>query len=299
MIRNKALSTLLLTTSAGAAVFPHCRSVERESSHAASSPPTRVERVAEPPPAPLPSAALPRYATLDGPAKVSTPAGKGVTLLPGSGLDRRSPPPLITVLHGMCLSAEENCSFVGAIAEGRAILVCPEGNATCGDRSASWDGLPKVRAAYVHAGVAAAQSALDEDTDPLRGDVLFGSSRGAFVARDVIYEGTQGRWAGVVLVGAAIVLDPDKVRRAGVRRVLLAAPDFDGAAPTMRRAQAVLCGAGLPARSWRRRGSARPRQGGGRGARMGIRIGVRIGIRIGVRMGIRMGVRGSPARSTT
>ena len=38
------------------------------------------------------------------------------------------------------------------------------------------------------------------------------------------------------------------VRRAGIRRVLLAAPDFDPAAPTMRRTQSYLCRGGIPAR---------------------------------------------------
>lgn len=128
------------------------------------------------------------------------------------------------------------------------MLVCPTGNATCRDGSFTWEGPAAARAAYARDSVAAAERFLGEEIDPARGDVLFGSSRGAFVARDVIYEGPSGRWTGLVLAGAEIALDPAKVRRAGVRRVLLAAPDFDGAAATMRRSRGALCRAGIPAR---------------------------------------------------
>jgi hypothetical protein len=143
-------------------------------------------------------------------------------------------------------AASSNCEFLHALADGRGVLICPTGNATCADGSATWEGAPGPRAAFVRESVDAAEGAL---TGALRGpNVLFGSSRGAYVARDVIYEGARGRWTGLVLVGAAIALDPDKVRRAGVQRVLLASPDFDGAASTMQASQRALSRAGIAAR---------------------------------------------------
>jgi hypothetical protein len=218
-----------------------------EAARAVSSP--TAESNAGPPPPERPAPPRPpRYSTLEGPELIPTTHGRAVDVLAGRATARASPPPLITVLHAMCLSAEDNCTFLRPLADGRGMLVCPIGNAVCSDGSATWEGAAAARAAYVRESVTSAERALEEAPDPARGDVLFGSSRGAYVARDVIYEGPDGRWTGLVLVGAEIALDPVKVRRAGVRRVLLAAPDFDGAAATMRRGQAALCRAGIPAR---------------------------------------------------
>jgi hypothetical protein len=199
------------------------------------------------PPAPPPMA--PRSTTFEGQARVFTADGHAVDVVADKALGRvASPPRLITVLHAMCISPQENCAFLRPLAEGRGMLVCPTGNATCGDGSSTWEGPAAARAEYVRDSIAAAERFLGQEIDHARGDVLFGSSRGAFVARDVIYEGPSGRWTGLVLVGAEIALDPARVRRAGVRRVLLAAPDFDGAAATMRRSRGALCRAGIPAR---------------------------------------------------
>jgi hypothetical protein len=52
----------------------------------------------------------------------------------------------------------------------------------------------------------------------------------------------------MVLLGAAVRLDAERLRAAGVRRVLLAAGEHDEARPTMERTASRLASRGLPAR---------------------------------------------------
>ena len=76
---------------------------------------------------------------------------------------------------------------------------------------------------------------------------LVGFSRGAFVARDVIYA-RPGRYRGVVLIGAALAPDPQRFKDAGIERVVLASGELDGAYKTMRGAETKLRAAGIELR---------------------------------------------------
>ena len=64
--------------------------------------------------------------------------------------------------------------------------------------------------------------------------------------RQILYAGA--RFRGVIFIGAAFIPDPEKLRARGVRRVVLACGDHDGARPTMVKATAVLLRAGVQAR---------------------------------------------------
>jgi predicted esterase len=86
--------------------------------------------------------------------------------------------------------------------------------------------------------------------------VLFGWSRGAFAARDILYTGVFdatnakaiARFRGLVLMAAAVTPDAPKLKSAGITRVVMAAGDLDGSAPTMKAATATLRAAGLETR---------------------------------------------------
>jgi hypothetical protein len=188
----------------------------------------------------------PRWVTLEAALTVATPDDGKLTIVAGKDLRRDTPPALITVLHANCVESTDNCSFLRELADGRAVLVCPMGNVPCGNGGAVWGGGLQALVAIVERALGTAESTLGE-TRPRMHDVLFGSSGGAFAARNLINSGRTG-WFGLVLVGAKIQLDLAATRRAGVHRVLLAAPDGDAAASAMRAEKTTLCRAGIPAR---------------------------------------------------
>ena len=190
--------------------------------------------------------ASPRWLTLESRLTVATPADGMLTIVAGKDLRRDTQPALITVLHANCVESIDNCSFLRELADGRAVLVCPKGNVPCGNGAAVWGGGLQALVDIVDRALLTTETTLGE-TRPRKHDILFGSSGGAFAARNLINSGRTG-WSGLVLVGAKIQLDLAATRRAGIHRVLLAAPDGDAAATAMRAEKTTLCRAGIPAR---------------------------------------------------
>jgi hypothetical protein len=188
----------------------------------------------------------PRWAALETALTVATPGSGKLTIVAGKDLPRDPPPALITVLHANCVESTDNCSFLRELADGRAVLVCPMGNVPCGNGGAVWGGGLQALVDIVDRALVTTETTLGESR-PRAHDILFGSSGGAFAARNLINSGRTG-WFGLVLVGAKIELDLAAARRAGIHRVLLAAPDGDAAAGAMRAEKATLCRAGIPAR---------------------------------------------------
>ncbi len=197
--------------------------------------------------APAPVAAPPTYKTISGTTTIRNSAGTAVVVdAPGTSVARDTSPPLFTMLHGMCGTGADICGFSAGLTSGRGFMVCPSGNDTCGDAS-DWRGDGGEKARFLADSVGSARDLLGLGLDRSRGDVLMGFSRGAFVARDVAYE-SKGEWVGLVLIGAATLPDADKLEAAGIRRVVLASGEFDGAKKTMVAAARKLCSNGLPAR---------------------------------------------------
>jgi predicted esterase len=206
--------------------------------------------VARPPPAPR--ADLADRATESMPATRRTlagPEGRPIHAYPPlpEGSSSRAPArPVVLMLHGMCGEALALCDGWSDGGRERAWLVCPTGNGACGG-AADWKGTGEEKAAWLDAGVAELDAAFGASLDHAQGDVISGFSRGAFVARDVVYA-RPGRYRGAILIGAALTPDPARFKAAGIRRVVLAAGDFDGARPTMQRAAAQLTAGGVPGR---------------------------------------------------
>jgi predicted esterase len=154
--------------------------------------------------------------------------------------------PVVWMLHGMCMDPLRTCDSWSQAARSGAWLVCPSGNARCGDRS-DWSGAPEARARHLDSVRQALDDRFGEHVASPGRDVLMGFSRGAFVARDVVYV-RPGWFSTLVLIGAALVPDPATLKSAGIEHVLLASGDFDGARPTMVSATSKLVAAGLDAR---------------------------------------------------
>jgi predicted esterase len=138
------------------------------------------------------------------------------------------------------------CDFWSAGGRDGNFLVCPAGPSTCYG-APDWSGTPKLKADTLSAALGAVDGSYGAWVDHDRGDVLIGYSRGAFAARDVLYE-RAGRFRGLILLSAAVSPDPEKLKAAGIRRVVLATGDLDGSRPVMKKALLALEAAGIPTR---------------------------------------------------
>jgi predicted esterase len=159
--------------------------------------------------------------------------------------DTEAPRPAIVFLHGMWAGPEESCGYFERAATPFGFLVCPRGNAPNGE-GRMWVGnyasvAPSVRAA-LHGAEALAPGKLDR-----AGGTLIGYSNGAYFAVEVA-QFEPGRWTGLVLLSMRVELDAARLRAAGVRRIVLAAGEHDGARASMRAVAAKTDAAGLPTR---------------------------------------------------
>jgi predicted esterase len=156
------------------------------------------------------------------------------------------PFPLVLMLHGMCGEPRSVCEHWSEGGRHGSWLVCPRGNVPCGE-DFDWRGDGEEKARHLDAAAASVRARFGALVAPAGDDVLIGFSRGAFVARDVAYA-RPGRYRGLILIGAALSPDPERLRAAGIARVVLASGDHDGARPTMIQATAKLIRAGVDAR---------------------------------------------------
>jgi predicted esterase len=145
--------------------------------------------------------------------------------------DATAPRPPIVFLHGMWASPEDSCGYFERGATPFGFLVCPRGNAPLGD-GRMWGGTYASVAPSVHAALRAAESLAPGKLDRSGGGTLVGYSNGAYFAAEVA-ESEPGRWSGLVLLSMRLDLDAARLRAAGVRRVVLAAGDKDGARSSM------------------------------------------------------------------
>jgi predicted esterase len=206
--------------------------------------------------------ALVAAARLSGPWGVAyLPAAKGALAGTSDPSEGRSMPAIV-FLHGMWAGPEESC---GAFVQGAApfgFLVCPRGNAPQGE-GRMWagtyaDAARSIRTALLATGAAtrtatgSAVIAADAGGPPARLDAshdgtLIGYSNGAYFAAEVAMA-EPGRWTGLVLLSMKLDLDAARLKNAGIRRVVLAAADKDGARPSMAESAAHLVESGLPTR---------------------------------------------------
>jgi predicted esterase len=232
--------------------------------------PPRLADVEEGPPRPLAASSSRPAASPDVPAALpevpSSPVAAAVPLPPSRPEARQTlvaegghvvevyPPldavpaatPLVVFLHATCMQPVDICDFWSNGGRAGSWLVCPAGPSTCFG-APDWSGTPKVKAAALGHALAAVDTAYAPWVDHERGDVLIGYSRGAYAARDILYEG-PGRFRGLILLSAYVKPDPARLKTAGIRRALLATGDLDESGPTMRRAAKTLDAAGIPAK---------------------------------------------------
>jgi predicted esterase len=161
---------------------------------------------------------------------------------------------LLGHLHGVCGPPSYACGkWVGAAAD-VGVLVCPTGNARCGDspvgppswEAPTWQELVTQMDRDLEASIAKVEA---KHRGSLRRDgaVLTGYSRGAYAA-PVIARAHPGRWPYLVLIEANVPLTAEGLQKAGVRAVALVAGEQGAEIAGERRTQAELEKAGFPAR---------------------------------------------------
>jgi len=160
--------------------------------------------------------------------------------------DSSAPRPAVVYLHGMWSTPEEQCALLERTATSFGFLVCPRGNAPNGDGQ-MWKGTYASVAPRLHAALDAAAAMGSGKLDATGGGTLVGYSNGAYFAAEVArFE--PGKWTGLVLLSMKLELDAGLLRRAGVRRVVLAAGDKDPVRDGMKALAETLVSAGLAAR---------------------------------------------------
>lgn len=152
--------------------------------------------------------------------------------------------PAIVFLHGMWAGPEEACGDFVQGATPFGLLVCPRGNAPQGE-GRMWAGTYVDAARSIHAALRATAAAYGPTA--AHDGTLIGYSNGAYFAAEVAMA-EPGRWTGLVLLSMKLDLDAARLKSAGVRRVVLAAADKDGARASMAESAAHLAESGLTTR---------------------------------------------------
>jgi predicted esterase len=128
--------------------------------------------------------------------------------------------------------------------------VCPSGNGTCAGEP-DWEGSGRTKAAFLEKAIERVEERVGPYVDHDQPGVLIGWSRGAFAARDMVVarKDLVGKhFTGLVLIAAQVAPDAATLRAAGIKRIVMAAGDFDMSRPMMTGAIDALKHAGMPAR---------------------------------------------------
>ena len=182
--------------------------------------------------------ASPTPASFDLRESAETP---GVVIFAARGM---GPRPMTVVLHGMCGDAARTCRHFADAVTASAHLICPRASARCAGGGSSFPEQGVEEA--VESAVARAKSVLGE-VDESHGRTLIGYSLGAFRALRIA-QSSGGRYSRVMLIGAKIMPDQQKLEQNGVERLLLCAGNWDMMHDHMQREAARVRRAGFATR---------------------------------------------------
>ena len=180
------------------------------------------------------------------PALFASPRMQGPWGVAYAPADTSAPRTPIVFLHGMWAGPEDSCGYFERAATPFGFLVCPRGNAPNGE-GRMWTGNYATVSPSVRVALRAAEALAPGKLDRSGGGTLVGYSNGAYFAVEVAMS-EPGRWSGLVLLSMRLEFDVARLRAAGVKRVVLAAGDRDGAHASLRALAASTNAAGLPTR---------------------------------------------------
>ncbi len=168
----------------------------------------------------------------------------------------KKPQRLIANLHGVCNPPGYACGYWVEAASSVGFLVCPEGNAKCGNNPKgvpTWSQpLPKFDDDLEKA-IAAVDTKYPGEI--ARDDaILTGFSLGAWAAYHIA-KAHPGRWKYLILTEADVPLDAAQLRAADVRAVAMLAGEIGTQIAGQKRTIERLKKAGYPARFWVMKGA--------------------------------------------
>jgi hypothetical protein len=168
----------------------------------------------------------------------------------------KKPARLIANLHGVCNPPGYACGYWVDAASKVGFLVCPEGNAKCGNNpkgSPTWSQpMPKFDEDLEKA-IATVDTRYPGEIDR-EGAILTGFSLGAWAAYHIA-KAHPGRWKYLILTEADVPLDAAQLRAADVRAVALLAGENGTQVAGERRTAERLKKAGYPAQLWVMKGA--------------------------------------------
>jgi hypothetical protein len=181
------------------------------------------------------------------PFTIPDEAGRPIEVYPPTTDASRAP--LVVMLHATCMKPASVCDWFGDAGRDTGWLVCPSGNGTCAGEP-DWEGPGRTKGDFLERDLARVEERVGPFVEDRPG-VLIGWSRGAFAARDMVIarrDLVARRFTGLVLIAAQVSPDAATLRAAGIRRVVMAAGDYDLSRPKMTAAIDALKRAGMDAR---------------------------------------------------
>ena len=154
--------------------------------------------------------------------RVEGPKGTDIAFEPRHETNR-----VAIFLHALCGASWHFIYTLEDVISPHAWLVSPEGNRSCGTGT-SWTGNGKMLGDHLDA--ALSRTGAPDSEEPR---VLVGFSQGAWAALETA-KAKPGRYSGLVLIGLVMRTTASELAAAGVKRVVIAAGDRDGAAASMK-----------------------------------------------------------------
>jgi hypothetical protein len=188
---------------------------------------------------------------VDGPHEIPLAPGRTVYYaLPGAPGTSR----VIGHIHGVCGPPFYACGKWLDAAGEVGVLVCPTGNARCGDpatglatwEAPSWGELVATMDRDLEKSVAKV-AAKHQGSFTRDGAILTGYSRGGF-AVPLIASMHPGRWPLLVIIEADAALSAAAMKRAGVRAISLVSGEYSPERKGMTKSAEALTRAGVPTR---------------------------------------------------
>jgi predicted esterase len=154
--------------------------------------------------------------------------------------------PVTVLLHGLCGHPESACGPFVDVSTERGWLVCPRGEDACGTGS-RWRLEPGQDGRLVEDAVGELAREQGGRVDTSAPRVIVGFSLGG-IAAVRIAEAGSGQYAGLVVIASQVHPSAERLARAGVSRVVLAAGDYDMTSAPLQEDAAAMNRAGLATR---------------------------------------------------
>jgi len=160
-----------------------------------------------------------------GPVYLNDERGTSNVLVYPARRASTKPRPPTVMLHGMCDEPEWECPHFASSTTDQGFLLCPRANLRCDGGGSIWSGDARFSAS-IEASIARVAAEYPAHVDASAGRTLIGFSLGAIRAVELANTG-RGQWRSVIAIGAKVHPRADRMRRAGVQRLVLAAGEHD------------------------------------------------------------------------